>query len=233
MAGRGSVLNAVDELLRVFDPEAEGERFGFQRHPGSAQHLKRIPGAVPDCQKEDGSRDSDLIVQDGPLDGSLMNFQPCQLGSKSIFRPLLLQIFSQAQDDTSQPVRTEVGSLQVKDFLRGAKAAKGFENESNSRILKAGVEFPIRKSAGSSFPELHVASRVQIPFLPEAINILHPFRDFFSPFDNQGGYPGFHQTQSGKKACRTGSHNDRTLLGPFFDADGRERRAFFQRRNLR
>jgi hypothetical protein len=74
VAGRGSVLNAVDELLRVFDPEAEGERFGFQRYPGSAQHLKRIPGAIADCQKEDGSRDSDLIVQDGPLDGPLMNF---------------------------------------------------------------------------------------------------------------------------------------------------------------
>jgi len=36
VAGRGSILDAVDKLLRMFDPEAEGERFGFQRNPGSA-----------------------------------------------------------------------------------------------------------------------------------------------------------------------------------------------------
>ena len=223
MAGRGSVLDAVHEALGVFHPEADGEWFGLQGHPGSAQHPKRVPRAVADGQKEDGSRDSDLPVQDGPPDGPLVNFQPRQLGTESIFRPLFLQIFSEGQNDFSETVRAQMGFLKGKDFLRGAEAAKSFQYKGDSRVLNTGVKLAIRKGAGPPFPELHVAFRVQFSFLPKEIHVFNSLGDFLSPIDNQGRRSTFGQVQGRKKACRAGADDERTLLGFLATRRRRER----------
>ena len=57
VASRWTVLDPVDELLRVFDPEADGKGLASSATPDPVQHLKGIPGAIADGQNEDGRGD--------------------------------------------------------------------------------------------------------------------------------------------------------------------------------
>jgi hypothetical protein len=113
VAGRGPILNAVDEPLGVFDPEAHGERLGLHRHAGPAQHPKGIPGAVAYGEDENGCRDSDLFIQDGSADMPFLDFQSRQSGLKAVFRSPFLKVFSEGQNEAAETVGAQMRFLKV------------------------------------------------------------------------------------------------------------------------
>ena len=48
--GFAMVLCLVDNFLRMFDPDAQGKRLGFDQNILAMQHFKDIPGRVTGCQ---------------------------------------------------------------------------------------------------------------------------------------------------------------------------------------
>jgi hypothetical protein len=113
MACGRAVLGLIDELLRVFDPEADGKRFRFQSQTGPVQHLKCIPGSVPDGEKKNGSGGPVGVIGYHTLKASPGDLDFRKPGLKPEFSPLFDQMFAQGYDRSPETVRPDMRSLEV------------------------------------------------------------------------------------------------------------------------
>jgi hypothetical protein len=143
MACGPSVLDAVDESLGMFHPEANGEGFRLQGHPGTLEHPKCVPCAIPQGQEEEGRSDLISFVDNDSLKVILEYFQPRYLGLDLEFHALRLKVLAQGENDPPEAIRADMGSLKKKDFSRGSEAMKSFQDGGNAGVTQTGIEFSV------------------------------------------------------------------------------------------
>ena len=97
------------------------------------------------------------------------------------------------------------------DALRRPVFYKGFQHKTVPVffILYAGSKLPIAEGASSSFAELYVAFPVQLPALPELINLPGPYIHIGAPFKNYRVKAGIGKIKSCKHPGRSEANNNR------------------------
>src|SRR3972149_10243190 len=92
-----AVLDTVDESLGMLHAEADGEGFRLQGYPGTLEHPKCVPCAIPQGQEEDGRIDLIFFVDHDPLELIMEYFKPSYLGLEFEFNVLLLKVLANGE----------------------------------------------------------------------------------------------------------------------------------------
>ena len=105
---------------------------------------------------------------------SFLDFKIGDLCFKTHVSSKTQDLFSDIFNDFPEKIGSDVWFVQPQDFFRCTEFHKGFQYKriSSGGIFYGCIQFSIRKSAGSAFSELDIASFIQLPCLPECFNHL-------------------------------------------------------------
>ena len=210
MAGKGTILGAVDHPAGVFDADAHCKGFLLHANPLGKQCLNRVAGGMADAE-EDGvcpelgtfsgmaeNRAFDMLVTDDEFFQTGLEQDGAAEGD---------DLFPNGSYDTFQPIGADVRFLVDKDLFRRTVCHEGFQDVSHMRAFNAAGQFSIRKRACSAFPKLDIGFGIEdAAFLKEQDILCAPV-DRLAAFDKNRVCSGPGEGQGCKETGGTGANN--------------------------
>ena len=102
---------------------------------------------------------------------------------------------------------------QIKNLLRSSGSRQLLQHLGTVFVFfNAGHQLTVGKSSGTTFPELNIGIRFQLPRPPKQADVFLPFVNRFAPFNNNRLQTGFGQSKPGKHSCRPTADHQRTNI---------------------
>lgn len=206
------VLYRVDKRLRMFDPHAHCERFGFQAHAPPVQQLVNIPGRM--SRSKNHSRSFIKGISDPhPFYAIVVQFD---IGNPRIENERSAGFENRPPDIGDHPrqfIRSDMGMGFVKNFGRSAVKNQRLQRfVVVSPLLAAGEKFAVGECSGSALAEGIVRIGIDRTVAVDLRDVPLAGRHIASPLQNHRAISPFDQPQSRKqpRRARTDDHDLRT-----------------------
>ena len=189
MTGPSSVLDPVDHLLRMFDAEADGKGLRRQGNPSLRQFPEGIVRRLTDRQDQPVRPDLLRTVDDDPrksppVDDEIAHPRPEADLASHLDKPV-----AEVHDHLPQTIRPDMGVGVDQDVGRRPHLGHDPFDPTGVRVLDPGGQFAVGKGPRPALPEMHVAFRLQDPFLPEGTDVGETLRNGLAPLQEQDGHP--------------------------------------------
>ena len=177
MARQGPVLGQVNVRLPVLDAHPHRQGLGLQGHPGGAEHLEGVTGAVAQGQHHVVRRQAagalrPLCIQ-GP-DPVLRQLQARQAAAEADVAAQRQELPPETGEHPAQVVRAHVGLGVPEDGWRRAVGRQGLQNEPVAHVPGAGVQLAVGEGPRAPLAELDVGRGVQPAGGPEPLHVRLP-----------------------------------------------------------
>ena len=171
LAGIRTVLRPVDEVLRMLDAHAHGERLRLHREPARIEHLIRIARRMADAEKCCIRLDALLSRDDERGEPSARELHIRDLRAEAHLAAKAADLLTQVLYDRAQKIRTDMRLVQVEDLLRRARRNECLEHIAHVRIADARRELAVGERPRATLAELHIRGGRKGAAVPERQNI--------------------------------------------------------------
>ena len=212
MAGPPPVLNPVDDLLGMFDTEADGKGFGRQGDPPLRQFPVGVVGGLPGRENQMIRPDLFRTVHDDPDQFPLSDQKIGHARPETDLAAHPDQPVAEIHHDLPQAVRPDVGAGVRQDVRRRPHVRKNPFDPGGVRIFDPRRQFAVGKGPRAALPEMDVALRVQDSRFPEGADVGETLRNRLPPFEQKDGHPLRGERQGGEKPRRSAAGDNRPSL---------------------
>ena len=188
------VLCAVNKILLMFHAHTDRKRLRLHQKPRPAQHLQSIARTVPDGKYKMACCDFPLpgcyglsrIHTGNPDEFPLVAADFWKLCIKMEFAAPLLNLPAHRGNHRAQVVGSDMRLILVENFFRRTCLYKDFKHFSDApiSILYHGVQFSVRKGAGSPLSKLHIWFRIKSLPRKETLHRRSPLPHFLAALDH-------------------------------------------------
>jgi len=213
----GAQARTVDQRLRVFDAEADGERLGLQVHAAPVKHLEGVARAVPDGQHHVMRGDALAAFQQHGLHPAVGDLDVRHLALEADLRAQLLHFVAHPFHHADQAEGADVRFAHIQDLFRrtGLDELGHHLAPEETRVLDAAVQLAVGEGARTALAELHVGLGIEPALAPQGPGVLGAFAHFLAAFQNDGPETHLRQQQPGEDAARAETDHHRALLQTF------------------
>jgi len=202
------VLNAVYQLLGMFDSQPHGKRLLPELDRVSQEHFVRVARAVARRQHQVITWYLIMIVEDGRNQTVRTADNVGKLVPEKDLKTGGFEASPYFQNDVPEPVGSDVGLTQVEDLPRGAELDQLSQYIFHVRVPDSRRQLSVRKGARSTLTELDIALRIEHPPAPERLHVLQPLIHRLAALDKGGRQTELRKPDCGKKPGRSHPHDD-------------------------
>ncbi|GIW70366.1 MAG: hypothetical protein KatS3mg101_1113 [Patescibacteria group bacterium] len=196
-----TVLDAVDEGLRMFDAHAEGEGLRLDDDMATVQQLVNVAGRV--ASGEDDGRGGVLVVvvDHDALHHAVVEDKIRHPAVEMDFSAMVQNGLADVGHDVGQLVGTDVGVGVDEDVAFGTvfdQQAKHLEVV--APFVGSGVKLAVGVGAGTAFAEAVVRIRIDFVELLDGSQVAAPLAHVFASVENDGPQSQFDEFEGGEVA---------------------------------
>ena len=205
-----AILRAINHFLQMFNSRSDGKGFGLKSHMVSIKHFKSIASRMSESENNliagQGINFIFFILNEQCFKTIIFANNITKFMLKAKFSAQGQNFMTQVRHDFGKIIGSDMRFRQIENIARCSGMNKFMKNFKGIGIfLNTGHELSVRKSTGTSFPELDIRFRIKHPVFPKQIHIFKTLLHGFTAFQDKRFQTGFRQSQSGKHTGRTAS----------------------------